>query len=116
MTIMMVLLGGGIGATLRAIITDIIQQVHQPSFPIATAIINLIGSCFIGILGGIVISVSPSYTLFVTGILGGFTTFSTVQLELVQLMEQRQFSTFISYSLLQYVGCFMSCFIGTLII
>ncbi|UXR79372.1 MULTISPECIES: CrcB family protein [unclassified Staphylococcus] len=113
---MMVLLGGGIGAILRAIITDIIAYVHRSSFPIATAVINLIGSCFIGMLGGILLSSTPAYTFFITGILGGFTTFSTVQLELVQLMEKRQSLTFIGYSLLQYIGCFISCYIGTHIV
>ncbi|UXR68905.1 MULTISPECIES: CrcB family protein [unclassified Staphylococcus] len=116
MTILLILLGGGMGATLRAMLTDIINHYVKTPFPVATSLINLLGSCLIGFLGGVFITTMPLYSLFITGILGGFTTFSTFQLDLVQQLKKRQWIQFGCYSLLQFFGCFISCYIGTQIL
>ncbi|MDU2310891.1 MAG: CrcB family protein [Staphylococcus epidermidis] len=81
-TILLVMLGGGIGAVLRALITNICQRLFM--FP-----------------------------FFVTGVLGGLTTFSTLSSELVNMLSP-QFKPirFVVYSLLQFILGFIACFYG----
>ncbi|KIX90136.1 hypothetical protein TP70_09640 [Staphylococcus microti] len=116
MNLLLVLLGGGIGATARAYVADVCASFYHQSFPIATLIVNLIGSGLIGLCGGLLVAHTPLHALFVIGFLGGLTTFSTVQLELVQMIQKRQLGQWISYSFLQYACCFGCCYIGTLLI
>ena len=117
MKLLLVLLGGGIGATARAYVADHCASIyHRSSFPIATLIVNLIGSGLIGLCSGLLVAHTPIHALFVVGFLGGLTTFSTVQLELVQMLQKRQFLQWLSYSFLQYICCFGCCYIGAILI
>ncbi|WMZ49113.1 CrcB family protein [Staphylococcus pseudintermedius] len=50
--------------------------------------------------------------MIITGLLGGFTTFSTLTLELFQMLHSKTWGRFIWYSTGQYIGCFVLCFIG----
>ena len=50
--ILLVMLGGGIGAVLRALVTDICNRKFNSTIPIATPIVNIIGSFLIGIIMG----------------------------------------------------------------
>ncbi|MCS4485284.1 fluoride efflux transporter FluC [Staphylococcus americanisciuri] len=115
MNLLLILLGGGLGATTRALITDWSQHCYQNPFHLATIIVNLIGSSLIGFMGGIVMSNTPIHALFIIGLLGGLTTFSTVQLELLEMHNKTQILSFFCYSFIQYIGCFACCYVGTLI-
>ncbi len=59
-------------------------------FPLATLTVNVAGSFFIGLLGFLNIDGAPLHEnlrlLLITGVLGGFTTFSAFSLETLQLM------------------------------
>lgn len=116
MNLLLILLGGGLGALLRAAITDFVAYFQKSTYPIATIIVNIFGSSLIGLLGGVMITHTPIHALFIVGFLGGLTTFSTVQLDLVQMLHKRQYVQFLSYSLLQYIGCFVCCYIGAYIL
>ncbi len=91
-------LGGFAGSVLRFAFYQIIKVTQ---FPIATLLINLIGSCLIGIIIGLSVkytAVNNNWKLFLaTGICGGFTTFSAFSLENVQMMQEGKITQAIIY-------------------
>jgi CrcB protein len=84
-------LGGFIGAMSRYLFSIVVNRWNNSHFPIATLLINVLGSFLIGLLTQLLISICPDnkrLQLFLTtGILGGFTTFSTFSIETVNLFQ-----------------------------
>lgn len=88
-------LGGGCRYTLSTYMAPRID-----GFPWAVMSINLLGSLLIGILAAVFSKHAPSESLnlfLVTGILGGFTTFSTFSLEAMQLLRQEAWAAAVFY-------------------
>jgi CrcB protein len=86
-------LAGGVGAALRFVLDGAIRRRTTATFPLATMIINVTGSLVLGLLVGLVLShlLSPDWELIIgTGMMGGYTTFSTASVESVRLLEQRR--------------------------
>lgn len=80
MKIFIVGFGGVVGAVLRYIISKIFKEIMEKEHPISTLFINVIGCFFIGLLSSK--HLPQEYKLFLTtGLLGGFTTYSTFMLE-----------------------------------
>jgi fluoride exporter len=83
--VMAVLLGGGIGAALRYIVASYVARLHSGPFPLGTFLINVTGSFTIGLLMTFFLyrsDLNPAWRLFlVTGVLGGYTTFSSFEWE-----------------------------------
>lgn len=116
MTILLVMLGGGIGAVLRAWITNYCNARFTSVIPIPTTIVNLVGSFMIGLIMGLSLTNDWTSPFLVVGILGGLTTFSTLSSELVNMLTpQFKLVPFICYSLIQFVVGFMACYLGFLI-
>lgn len=81
-------------------------------FPLGTFLINISGSLLLGILSGFGL-LSISFSLFIcTGFLGAYTTFSTMNLELFKLKQNRQHFLFILYLTASYCLGIMSASIG----
>ncbi|WP_105986562.1 fluoride efflux transporter FluC [Staphylococcus chromogenes] len=112
MTLVAILIGGGIGATLRAFLTELIPPQGRHSFPVSTFIINLIGCFMFGFLTPLFTEHHALYFFIFVGILGGFTTFSTLQLDLIKMIQHRHWQSFILLFVIQYLGCFIAIFIG----
>ena len=112
--ILLVLMGGFLGASLRYLMNDWLSTYNR-SFPMATLIINLIGSCLIGLSAGIGLKQGSGIHVFsVIGILGAFTTFSTFALEALELMLNKKYREFWMYSCFSVVGsclCCMACYL-----
>ncbi|KAA8820788.1 fluoride efflux transporter FluC [Bifidobacterium vespertilionis] len=92
---MMVFLGicacGGLGAVARFVLTVSIKQWWKHPFPLPTFIINIIATFCAGVAAGAYAQLAvthPTYLLFVTGFLGGFSTFSTAINEIVTLARK----------------------------
>ena len=86
----LILIGGGIGAVLRYMLSTFIYQYTGPSFPAGTLVVNMVGSFGIGFLSGLAerAIIAPDMRSFLQiGILGGFTTFSSFGLETIQLLR-----------------------------
>lgn len=83
MTIFYVAIGGAIGAVLRYLV------VASLAFPLGTLAVNVIGSFLIGLAAFSLASkgLDRFLPLIVTGILGGFTTFSAFSLDTLRLVE-----------------------------
>ncbi len=97
---LLVSIGGAIGAFLRFSIGGWIQR-HVLTFPVNTLVINVVGSFLLSLImysaeyGGFV---SRDFRVFFTiGVLGAFTTFSTLEYEAFHLLEQGKWSFFIAY-------------------
>lgn len=90
--VLLVAAGGAIGATARYIAGLMISTRTGPGFPWHTLVINVSGAFLIGVLFALPLGGSPSasaWRLFLaTGILGGFTTFSTLSFEAVDLIAR----------------------------
>ena len=85
-------LGGAIGAMLRFAMQSLIGFLPN-GFPLATLLINILGSVAMGVLVGALAKWTPEYQeqirLFVAvGIFGGFTTFSSFSLDAITLIER----------------------------
>lgn len=83
-------IGGAAGAMLRYLVCGIISSFSGADFPWGTLVVNVTGAFLIGILWHIFekSSMTPEMRmLFMTGLLGAFTTFSTFALETLNLFR-----------------------------
>jgi fluoride exporter len=91
MKILLVMLGGGLGALSRYGVTILSVKLFGSKFPWGTLIVNLSGCFLIGLayaLSDRTNLLSPSTRLlFMTGYLGALTTFSTYALETVNAFQ-----------------------------
>ncbi|WP_251519709.1 MULTISPECIES: fluoride efflux transporter FluC [Staphylococcus] len=111
--ILLLMCGGGIGAVIRGTITHLCQRYFNSQIPIATSLVNILGSFIIGMVMALTIHNTWIHPFFVVGVLGGFTTFSTLSSELVKfLTPNKQYGLFFIYSTIQYVGAFIACICG----
>jgi len=100
----LVFLGGGLGSTLRYGVTLAALRMLGAGFPWGTFAVNVIGSTVMGGFAGYMLSRSPGVgsdalrLFFMTGILGGFTTFSAYSLDSVALWERGATATAIVYA------------------
>src|SRR5262245_31044281 len=90
---LLVFVGGGLGATLRHLINVFCTRCMGPGFPWGTFIINITGSTVMGLIAGYLAfkgEASQPWRLFLmTGILGGYTTFSAYSLDAAALRARR---------------------------
>jgi CrcB protein len=85
---------GGIGAALRLILDGLIKARIRSGYPVGTTVINVTGSFLLGLVTGLAMSQAmPQQWQVVagTGLLGGYTTFSTASFETVRLIEDRRY-------------------------
>jgi len=85
--VMLVLIGGGIGAICRYGVNLLAVKLWGSGFPYGTLVVNLVGCTLIGIAFGLIDRstwMSPSIRLFfITGFLGALTTFSSFAIETI---------------------------------
>lgn len=111
-----VAIGGAFGALCRFWISKAINLQIDSAFPFATLAINLLGCFCIGSLyaalqhvQGFELWLKP---LLIIGLLGGFTTFSSFAIELLQLTKQAQYAYAATYLLVSNIGGVALAFIG----
>jgi len=108
--------GGAVGAVLRYLLALQITAWTGPAFPVGVLVINVSGCFFMGVLAQLVVqgwSVSPEFrTFLMTGILGGFTTFSAFALDAAVLAERGDTRGALVYVLASVAGSIMSLFLG----
>lgn len=90
---LIVALGGAIGSVLRYLLSAwTLRHVVDWRFPIGTFAVNIFGCLLVGLLAGLIVKhhlFSPEVRLFLlTGIAGGFTTFSAFGLETFYLLRR----------------------------
>jgi CrcB protein len=87
--------GGAIGSVARYLIAGWLQSPAWNGFPYAILLVNITGSFIMGVFTGALalkFHVTPEMRAFLTtGIVGGYTTFSTFSLESAMLMQRQAF-------------------------
>lgn len=87
LNVLLVAAGGAIGAVVRHGSVHIARQFFH--FPVGTMLVNIIGSLLIGVLMARLGS-EPAKLFLMTGVLGGFTTFSAFSWDVLQLLQRGQ--------------------------
>ena len=88
----MVMLGAAVGGLGRYAITTVITAKFGGNFPLGTFLVNLSGSFLIGVAMTLITErwiVHPNWwLLLVVGVLGGYTTFSSLEFETLQAVRR----------------------------
>lgn len=83
--------GGGVGAAARYAVDQAVSSRWRTSFPMGIFLVNVSGALLLGLFVGLISSgvsgpdLSIETTLITTGLLGGYTTFSTASVDAVRL-------------------------------
>ncbi|MDR0559218.1 MAG: fluoride efflux transporter CrcB [Prevotellaceae bacterium] len=111
----LIIIGGGIGALLRYLSSQFINNFISNRFSLGTLFVNCIGAFLIGFLINTfdLFSINIKWKLLtVTGFLGGYTTFSTYSLETVQYFINGNIKQAVINILLNNVLCILFVFLG----
>lgn len=120
-SVLAVLVGGGIGSVIRYVLTFAIAQRLGPGFPWWTFIINVTGSLVIGIVAEVTqtraFGAAPLLRLFLmTGVLGGYTTFSSFSYETLTLIGDRAQILALAYAAGSVVLGIVAAFAGVALV
>ena len=113
--LLLVALGGSIGAVLRYLISIFMIQVFGSSFPFGTLLVNVIGSFFMGVIYalGQMSHISPELKALIgIGLLGALTTFSTFSNETLLLMQEGDWLKAILNVVLNLSLCLFMVYLG----
>ena len=103
--------GGAIGAVLRLLISQLINSLLSGVMPIGTLFVNVLGSFLMGVVfvlfadkvGGSIVTNDVLRTFLMTGLLGGFTTFSAFSLEFLHLIERNAMFEAFAYLMISVI-------------
>ena len=116
MNYVLIFIGGGLGSSLRHTINVASARAFGTDFPYHTVIINITGSIIMGLVAGyLAFKGGPSqhWRLFLmTGVLGGYTTFSAFSLDAALLYERGQIALTLIYVLGSVVLSIAGLFAG----
>ena len=111
----LLVVAGGLGAGARYIVDGAIMRGRSGVFPIGIAVVNVIGSFLLGLSTGIPHFSGTWLAILGTGLLGGFTTFSTVSVETVLLAQRGRRDWAWTNLLGTLVACLVAAAIGLMI-
>ena len=113
--LLMVAIGGAIGAVARQQSNQLIMRIFGGEFPIGTIFVNILGSFIMGLLFELFASKitlsNECRSLIFTGVLASFTTFSSFALDVALLSERNEY-----YYALCYIGMSVVLSIGALFV
>ena len=109
-----IFIGGGAGSILRYLISFHTQKLWKiNSFPVGTLAVNVLGCFMIGFITSSLIKNDDGLKyLLITGLCGGFTTFSAFSIENYSLWESQQFGIMILYIALSVLLGIIAVFAG----
>ena len=112
MSIVFIALGGGLGAVLRFLLTEFVNNNVSNLIPFGTLSVNVLGCFFIGCVAGFFASKSsPMYFFFIVGFLGSFTTMSAFSMQTIDLFNSNSLSA-ITYVILTFSFTIIATYIG----
>jgi len=113
-------LGGAVGSLLRYFIYHIMLKVGGGVFPfLGTLLVNLLGATALGwFTSKLLLSKKlpgPLGAAIGTGLIGSFTTFSTLSSELIALLQDKHYFLAVGYLLISIIGGLIFAFTGFLL-
>jgi fluoride exporter len=115
--LLIIFLGGGFGSICRYIVSKLITQQFETTFPLGTLIVNILGSFLIGVILASIEKYQWNSIwayLLVTGFCGGFTTFSTFAYENYLQLKSSNYSAMFSYTFMSLLWGFSATWLGFL--
>jgi CrcB protein len=115
---LLVFVGGGLGAVARHGINRAGLALLGPGFPWWTLAVNVAGSFLIGLLAGLFGAWETGHNMrlfLITGVLGGFTTFSAFSLDALTLWERGAFQEAGLYVLGSVILSLLAAAVGLLV-
>ena len=84
--------GGAVGSVLRYLVAVFSEKALPPTFPWGTFIVNVVGSALLGAILATAVTDPPRLSaearlLLGTGVMGGFTTYSTFNAEVMKALQ-----------------------------
>ncbi|KZM48625.1 fluoride efflux transporter CrcB [Labrenzia sp. OB1] len=118
--LLLVMLGGGLGAGGRHLVSLATLRLFGTGFPVGTLSVNIIGSLVMGLFIGWLVShetggLQSLRYFFATGILGGFTTFSAFSLDTAVLWERGDTHLALIYVVASVLVSILAVFAGLMI-
>lgn len=114
--LVLVFLGGGLGAVSRHLSGMAVMRASGPGFPWGTMVVNIAGSLAMGLLIAWLARRSSGDAelrmLLATGFLGGFTTFSAFSLDAVTLYERGALTAAAAYVIASVTVSILALFGG----
>lgn len=112
---LLVALGGALGAVLRFVVDGelkaLLARTRASGLPVSTFVINLAGSFALGLVAGT--HPGAHIAAFVlTGICGGFTTFSTASVESITLARTRGGAPAALHAVVMFCACLAAVWLG----
>lgn len=113
--LLLVALGGAIGASFRHLAGLGALRLLGPAFPYGTLFVNVVGSFIMGLFIAWLVKRGGSQELrlfFATGVLGGFTTFSAFSLDVANMIERGAMMPAFGYIAASVVISILALFLG----
>lgn len=110
--------GGALGSLGRYWLTGVMAGLTGPRFPWGTLLINVLGSCVIGLVAGLTLAparvgLHPDLRIFLmTGVCGGFTTFSAFSLQTLELLQAGDTVLAFGYAVASVLLCIAATWCG----
>lgn len=109
-------LAGGVGAGLRYGMDAAVTARLGTAHPWGTFVVNVTGSFALGLVTGWALTWGPAWTAIVgTGLLGGYTTFSTAMAESLALLHRRAWGRALLHTLGMLVACTTAALVGLML-
>src|SRR5580692_2620095 len=114
--LLLICLGGAIGTAARYGLSTLCRDVLGAGFPYGTLAVNLIGSFLLGAIMHVGLNtdlITPTTRMVLgTGVMGGFTTYSSFNYETVQFVQERAVLLAAAYLAATLLGCFAAGWLG----
>jgi CrcB protein len=118
--ILTVAAGGALGSVGRYLVAGAVQPAWWTGFPFGIFVVNVSGGLAMGLitaLAALKLNLTPEMRAFLTtGILGGYTTFSTFSLDSAMLMERGAYAQTAAYVIGSVVLSILALFAGLWIV
>ena len=112
MSLLYIAIGGWLGAVLRFLLTEYINNNISNLIPLGTLSVNVLGCFIMGCVAGLIASKSsPMYFFFTIGFLGSFTTMSAFSIQTFELLTTNTINGII-YVILTFCFTILATYLG----